>query len=33
MPVLLVPLLWIGGATFVIGGGYYVLHSFHVIPW
>ena len=33
MPVLLVPALWVGGTAVVLGGGYYVLHTFHVIPW
>ena len=33
MPILLVPILWAGGAVVVLGGGYYVLHVVHVIPW
>jgi hypothetical protein len=33
MPVLLVPILWVGGAAVVLGGGYYVLHVIHVIAW
>ena len=30
MPVLLLPVLWIGGTVLVLGGGAFVLHSFHV---
>ena len=33
MPVLLVPVLWVGGAAVVLGGGYWILHAVHVIPW
>ena len=33
MPIFLVPVLWIGGAAVVFGGGYYVLHVVHAIPW
>jgi hypothetical protein len=30
MPVLLVPILWIGGGLIVLGGGYYVIaHMVH----
>jgi len=30
MPVLLVPILWAGGALIVLGGGYFVLaHAVH----
>jgi hypothetical protein len=25
MPVFLVPVLWVGGAAFLLGGGYYVI--------
>jgi hypothetical protein len=25
MPVLLVPVLWVGGSLFLLGGGYYIL--------
>ena len=33
MPALLVPALWAGGTAVVLGGGYYLLQLFHVIPW
>jgi hypothetical protein len=33
MPVLLIPVLWIGGAGVVLGGGYWILHGLHVIAW
>jgi hypothetical protein len=33
MPVLLVPLLWVGGTAVVVGGGYFLLHGLHVIAW
>jgi hypothetical protein len=30
MPVILVPILWVGGAAFLLGGGYYVVaHVIH----
>jgi hypothetical protein len=29
----LIPVLLVGGTVFVLGGGYYVLHVVHVIPW
>jgi hypothetical protein len=30
MPVILVPILWAGGAVFLLGGGYYVVtHLVH----
>jgi hypothetical protein len=29
MPVLLVPILWVGGAAIVLGGGYYLIHIMH----
>lgn len=30
---LLIPALLVGGGIVVLGGGYYVLHVVHVIPW
>lgn len=30
---LLIPVLLVGGGIVVLGGGYYVLHVVHVIPW
>jgi hypothetical protein len=29
MPVLLVPVLWVGGAAILLGGGYYLIHVMH----
>jgi hypothetical protein len=33
MPVLLIPVLWVGGTAVVLGGGYFLLHGLHVIAW
>lgn len=33
MPVLLTPVLWVGGTVVVLGGGYFLLHGLHVIAW
>jgi hypothetical protein len=29
MPVLLVPILWVGGAAVLLGGGYWIIHTMH----
>jgi hypothetical protein len=26
MPALLIPVLWVGGAVVLLGGGYYLIH-------
>jgi len=28
MPIL-VPLLWVGGTVFLLGGGYWIIHTMH----
>jgi hypothetical protein len=29
MPALLIPVLWVGGAVVLLGGGYYIIHIMH----
>jgi hypothetical protein len=29
MPALLIPVLWVGGAAVLLGGGYYIIHVMH----
>jgi hypothetical protein len=29
MPALLIPVLWVGGAAVLLGGGYYIVHIMH----
>jgi hypothetical protein len=29
MPALLIPVLWVGGAAVLLGGGYYLVHVMH----
>jgi hypothetical protein len=29
MPALLIPVLWVGGAAVLLGGGYYLVHVIH----
>jgi hypothetical protein len=29
MPALLIPVLWVGGAAVLLGGGYYIIHIMH----
>jgi hypothetical protein len=33
MPVLPIPVLWVGGTAVVPGGGYFLLHGLHAIAW
>jgi hypothetical protein len=29
MPALLIPVLWVGGAVVLLGGGYYIVQAMH----
>jgi hypothetical protein len=29
MPALLIPVLWVGGAVVLLGGGYYIVQTMH----
>jgi hypothetical protein len=29
MPALIVPILWVGGAAVLLGGGYWIVHTMH----
>lgn len=29
MPALIIPVLWIGGAAVLLGGGYYIVQAMH----
>ena len=29
MPAVLIPVLWVGGAAILLGGGYYLIHISH----